>query len=78
MHGRRARQSLTARWQVEPLASRLREVGFEQPEQIGATFLGDADYLRALTALDASTDRRFSAPDRPAAEPTVALRSPVS
>lgn len=44
-------EALTARWQVEPLASRLREVGFEQPEQIGATFLGDADYLRALTAL---------------------------
>jgi spermidine synthase len=41
---------LMARWTAEPLARRLREVGFEQPEQIGSTFLGDAGYLRALTA----------------------------
>ncbi len=37
-------------WQTPRLAARLREVGFEQPEQIGATFVGDADYLRQLTA----------------------------
>jgi predicted membrane-bound spermidine synthase len=37
-------------WQTDGLAARLREVGFEAPEQIGATFLGDAEYLRALTA----------------------------
>jgi len=28
-----------------------REVGFEVPQQIGATFLGDATYLRQLTDL---------------------------
>ena len=39
-----------APWQVVQLAERLREVGFERPEQIGATFLGDADYLRSLVA----------------------------
>src|SRR4029077_12976068 len=39
-----------APWQVVQLAERLREVGFERPEQIGATFLGDADYLRSLLA----------------------------
>jgi hypothetical protein len=39
-----------APWQVVQLAERLREVGFERPEQIGATFLGDADYLRNLLA----------------------------
>ena len=36
-------------WSDTILQNRLREVGFERPEQIGATFLGDADYLRALT-----------------------------
>lgn len=29
---------------------RLREIGFERPEQIGTTFLGDAGYLREITA----------------------------
>jgi predicted membrane-bound spermidine synthase len=33
-----------------PIADRLREIGFETPEQIGATFLGDAAYLNDLTA----------------------------
>src|SRR5439155_11444519 len=42
--------SFTDAWQSPALASRLREVGFEQPAQIGATFLGDAAYLRELTA----------------------------
>lgn len=37
-------------WQTPVLADRLREVGFEEPEQIGATFLGDAAYLQTLTA----------------------------
>ncbi len=42
--------SFAEAWQSPALASRLREVGFEQPAQIGATFLGDAAYLHALTA----------------------------
>jgi spermidine synthase len=37
-------------WSHPALGPRLREIGFELPEQIGATFLGDADYLRTLTA----------------------------
>jgi spermidine synthase len=37
-------------WQTPGVAARLREVGFEEPEQIGATFLGDAAYLQTLTA----------------------------
>jgi hypothetical protein len=36
-------------WQRAALASHMKEVGFEQPEQFGATFLGDAAYLRQLT-----------------------------
>jgi predicted membrane-bound spermidine synthase len=34
----------------EALRDRLTDIGFETPEQIGATFLGDAAYLRQLTA----------------------------
>lgn len=37
-------------WVTPGLESKLREVGFESPQQIGATFLGDSDYLRTLTA----------------------------
>jgi spermidine synthase len=41
---------LSAPWQNPALLASLREIGFERPEQIGATFLGDAAYLRQLTA----------------------------
>jgi hypothetical protein len=40
----------TAAWRVPALEASLREIGFEMPEQIGATFLGDAAYLRNLVA----------------------------
>jgi spermidine synthase len=36
-------------WNTPRLASKLREIGFEQPEQVGATFLGDVTFLRELT-----------------------------
>jgi predicted membrane-bound spermidine synthase len=42
--------SFAGAWTDPVLGPRLREVGFERPEQIGATFLGDASYLKALTA----------------------------
>lgn len=42
--------AIAAPWQRPALAARLREVGFERPEQIGATFIGDAGYLGLLTA----------------------------
>jgi spermidine synthase len=42
--------AFVAAWQEPSLAARLKEVGFETPEQIGATFIGDAAYLRQLTA----------------------------
>jgi predicted membrane-bound spermidine synthase len=38
----------SAPWTHPRLAPRLREIGFERPEQIGATFLGDASYLKSL------------------------------
>jgi predicted membrane-bound spermidine synthase len=43
-----AELNVTGAWRTARLASRLREIGFEAPEQIGATFLGDAAYLRQL------------------------------
>lgn len=42
-------EQFAAPWQTPGLQASLREVGFERPEQIGATFLGDAAYLRELT-----------------------------
>ena len=57
-------------WVTPGLESRLREVGFETPEEIGATFVGDAPYLRALTAqtpplVDDFPQRLLPAPGRP-------------
>jgi len=43
-------QAIAAAWNDQVLGPRLREVGFERPEQVGATFLGDAAYLNELTA----------------------------
>jgi len=43
-------ERFTAAWQTPGLQGALREVGFERPEQIGATFLGDAPFLRDLVA----------------------------
>ena len=37
-------------WRIAGLAANLREVGFEASEQIGATFLADATYLRDFVA----------------------------
>jgi hypothetical protein len=36
-------------WSGAALSAHLSEIGFELPEQIGATFVGDAPYLRQLT-----------------------------
>jgi predicted membrane-bound spermidine synthase len=44
-------------WSDPVLGSHLREIAFEQPEQIGATFIADSTFLRQLTAgVDALTD----------------------
>jgi len=42
--------NFSAAWNDPVVWPRLREIGFEVPQQIGATFLGDARYLRGLTA----------------------------
>ncbi len=56
---------------AHPVTGRLlREVGFEVPEQVGATFLGDAPFLDMLTTgVDALTDdypQRLMRTGRPA------------
>jgi spermidine synthase len=38
-----------AAWSRPAMAARLSEIGLEEPEQIGATFIGDAPFLRQLT-----------------------------
>ena len=40
--------AFVATWTNTALRSRLSEVGFELPQQIGATFIGDSSYLRDL------------------------------
>ncbi len=37
-------------WRLPALRARLEEIGIELPQQIGATFVGDAGYLNELTA----------------------------
>jgi predicted membrane-bound spermidine synthase len=57
-------------WTLPALRARLSEVGFELPQQIGATFVGDAAYLRQLVAgapplTDAYPQRLHPAAGRP-------------
>lgn len=40
----------SAQWQTRPVLRELRAVGLERPEQLGALFIGDAAFLRRLTA----------------------------
>ena len=43
--GPASEQAFTDAWAHPVVGPHLREVGFEVPEQLGATFLGDARYL---------------------------------
>jgi hypothetical protein len=47
---RMAEDAFVAPWTAPRLRARLAEIGFELPQQIGATFLGDATYLAEMTA----------------------------
>jgi len=42
--------ALSQPWTIAPLADDLKEVGFERPEQMAATFLGDATFARELVS----------------------------
>ena len=37
-------------WNEPAVAAEMKRLGFEQPEQLGALFIGDADYLKRLIA----------------------------
>ena len=52
----------------DAVKEKLAEVGFETPEQIGATFLGDAAYLSQLTARTPPLTDDFPQRLRPAAD----------
>lgn len=85
-HGSLQMPNLIRAWQSPRLAAHMRDAGFELPQQIGATFLGDAEYLRQLTAntpalVDNFPQRLRPIPTRPslsdpryATDPAVAAR----
>ncbi len=58
-------ERFTRQWHDPVVAPTLRDLGFEVPAQLGATFLGDARWLRQLTRgvppLDDDHPRRISA-----------------
>ena len=64
-------QDFARQWREPRVAAEMRRLGLEQPEQLGALFIGDADYLRSLIGRAAAlTDDRpklieapFSSPD---------------
>jgi hypothetical protein len=45
----RAEEGFTRQWSDPRVAPELRALGFEKPEQLGATFIGDAPHLRQMT-----------------------------
>jgi predicted membrane-bound spermidine synthase len=45
-------ERFVAQWKTPGVVSELRELGFEFPGQLGATFVGDSEYLGALTRDD--------------------------
>jgi hypothetical protein len=52
-------QDFARQWQDPRVVAEMRRLGLEQPEQLGALFLGDADYVRSLTGRTAAlTDDR--------------------
>lgn len=44
-----ADERFVAQWKTPTVARELRELGFESPGQLGATFIGDSEYLDQLT-----------------------------
>jgi spermidine synthase len=64
-------QDFARQWREPRVAAEMRSLGLEQPEQLGALFIGDADYLRSLIGRAAAlTDDRpklieapYSSPD---------------
>jgi spermidine synthase len=52
-------QDFERQWRDPTVAAELQRLGLERPEQLGALFIGDADYIRSLTeGLPPLTDDR--------------------
>lgn len=49
-HGPVSDERFVAQWENPDVRAELDAIGFEEPSQLGALFVGDADYLNALTA----------------------------
>ncbi len=47
-------EEFSRQWNTPSVVAEMRRLGIERPEQLGALFIGDADYLRRLTAGSAS------------------------
>jgi spermidine synthase len=64
-------ERFTAQWRDPRVGAELRAVGIESPEQLGATFLGDADWLRERVgdAAPLTDDFPNRLTHRPAADP---------
>jgi predicted membrane-bound spermidine synthase len=45
-----AGQDFERQWRDPTVAAEMQRLGLERPEQLGALFIGDADYVRGLTA----------------------------
>jgi spermidine synthase len=71
-------ERFAAQWRDAVVAPELRRLGFERPEQLGATFMADAADLRALTAgvapLEDDHPRRLSEAPTVAREMTSVYR----
>ncbi|HXK23732.1 MAG TPA: fused MFS/spermidine synthase [Myxococcota bacterium] len=50
LRGRVDEAAFSRQWKLPKVLQELRRTGFERPEQLGATFLADADWLRARSA----------------------------
>jgi predicted membrane-bound spermidine synthase len=49
-----SKQDFARQWREPRVAAEMRRLGLELPEQLGALFIGDAEYLRSLTGRAAS------------------------
>jgi len=50
LHGPASEEQFIQQWNDPVVAAEMRRLGFEQPEQLGALFIGDAAYLKGIVA----------------------------
>jgi spermidine synthase len=77
LKGPMSEASFAAAWSDPVVAPKLREIGFEVPQEIGATFLADADDLRQLAAGVPPISDNYPQRLRPAATRLSLARGPT-